>query len=76
MLLGHADISITSRIYTHLLDGDLKVQDDFRFGFDKNKNSVDRTLHFPQNGGSDGTRTTTFAVTGNFAKFHQLMKII
>jgi integrase len=31
MLLGHSDISLTARIYTHLLDGDLKVQDDFRF---------------------------------------------
>jgi integrase len=26
-LLGHSDITITSQIYTHLLDGDLKVQD-------------------------------------------------
>jgi hypothetical protein len=31
MLLGHTDISITSDIYTHLLDGDLRVSDDFRF---------------------------------------------
>ncbi|MGK5085981.1 site-specific integrase [Bdellovibrionota bacterium FG-2] len=31
MILGHSDISMTSNIYTHLLDGDLKVQDDFRF---------------------------------------------
>jgi integrase len=30
LLLGHSDISITSNIYTHLLDGDLRVQDDFR----------------------------------------------
>lgn len=28
MLLGHADISMTSKVYTHLLDGDLKVRDD------------------------------------------------
>jgi len=31
MILGHADVSLTARIYTHLLDGDLKVRDDFRF---------------------------------------------
>ena len=31
MLLGHSDISITSNVYTHLLDGDLRVRDDFRF---------------------------------------------
>ncbi len=31
LLLGHSDISLTARVYTHLLDGDLKVQDDFRF---------------------------------------------
>jgi integrase len=29
MMLGHADISITSRVYTHLLDGDLKVRDEY-----------------------------------------------
>ena len=26
LLLGHADIAITSSVYTHLLDGDLRVQ--------------------------------------------------
>lgn len=31
MLLGHTDITITAKIYTHLLDGDLKVRDEFRF---------------------------------------------
>ena len=31
MILGHADVTTTSRIYTHLLDGDLKVRDDFVF---------------------------------------------
>ncbi len=31
MILGHSDIGITSKIYTHLLDGDLKVRDDFTF---------------------------------------------
>ncbi|CAM6053771.1 unnamed protein product [Sphagnum tenellum] len=31
MMLGHSDISITSRVYTHLLDGDLRVRDDFNF---------------------------------------------
>jgi hypothetical protein len=31
MLLGHSDIVITSKIYTHLLDGDLKVRDEFLF---------------------------------------------
>lgn len=31
MLLGHTDIQITSEVYTDLLDGDLKVRDDFRF---------------------------------------------
>jgi integrase len=30
VLLGHADISTTAKIYTHLLDGDLKVRDDAR----------------------------------------------
>ena len=27
-ILGHADISITAEVYTHLLDGDLKVRDE------------------------------------------------
>lgn len=27
LLLGHADIQITAKIYAHLLDGDLKVAD-------------------------------------------------
>lgn len=40
LILGHSDISITSEVYTHLLDGDLKVRDDFRFGFDKNLTSA------------------------------------
>jgi integrase len=31
LLLGHSDISITAGIYTHLLDADLRVQDQFRF---------------------------------------------
>ncbi len=31
MLLGHSDISMTANVYTHLLDGDLRVRDDFRF---------------------------------------------
>jgi hypothetical protein len=35
LLLGNSDISITSSIYTHLLEGDLRVQDDFRFDNDK-----------------------------------------
>ena len=35
LLLGHRDISVTSEIYTHLLDGDLKVSDDFRFDREK-----------------------------------------
>jgi integrase len=30
-ILGHSDISITSEVYTHLLDGDLKVSDEFHF---------------------------------------------
>lgn len=30
-ILGHSDITITSETYTHLLDGDLKVQDQFLF---------------------------------------------
>ncbi len=41
MILGHSDISITSTIYTHLLDGDLKVRDEFwnsSDAFDKNVN--------------------------------------
>ncbi|OFZ78915.1 MAG: hypothetical protein A2583_12470, partial [Bdellovibrionales bacterium RIFOXYD1_FULL_53_11] len=42
MLLGHSDISLTARVYTHLLDGDLKVQDDFRFdNLPQKQNSVD-----------------------------------
>jgi integrase len=41
LLLGHSDISLTARVYTHLLDGDLKVQDDFRFDNSREKkNSV------------------------------------
>ncbi len=31
-MLGHSDISITARIYTHLLDGDLKIRDEFSSG--------------------------------------------
>jgi integrase len=33
-LLGHAKFEITAQIYTHLLDGDLKVRDEFRFDND------------------------------------------
>jgi hypothetical protein len=44
MILGHSDISLTSDVYTHLLDGDLKVRDDFRFDFDKNKNSANSEI--------------------------------
>ncbi|MCM0604486.1 MAG: tyrosine-type recombinase/integrase [Xanthomonadaceae bacterium] len=43
IILGHSDISITSNVYTHLLDGDLKVRDEFHF--DKtlqSENSLDR----------------------------------
>ena len=38
LLLGHSDITVTSRIYTHLLDGDLKVRDEFRL--DRNQESA------------------------------------
>ena len=31
LLLGHADVTTTSKIYTHYLDSDLKVRDDFVF---------------------------------------------
>ena len=31
LLLGHADIQTTSSIYTHLLDGDLRVKDEVTF---------------------------------------------
>jgi integrase len=31
MILGHADIKITAKVYTHLLDGDLKIRDEFTF---------------------------------------------
>jgi integrase len=31
VLLGHSDIAITAGVYSHLLDGDLKVRDEFRF---------------------------------------------
>ncbi|OFZ06118.1 MAG: hypothetical protein A2070_03300 [Bdellovibrionales bacterium GWC1_52_8] len=31
MLLGHSEITTTAKVYTHLLDGDLCVRDDFRF---------------------------------------------
>jgi hypothetical protein len=41
LLLGHSNITITARVYTHLLDGDLRVQDDFRFDVDRNKTSFD-----------------------------------
>ena len=40
-LLGHADIKVTAEVYAHLLDGDLKVRDEYRsgavdgFAFDK-----------------------------------------
>ena len=30
VLLGHSDITMTSTVYAHLLDGDLKVRDDVR----------------------------------------------
>jgi len=30
-LLGHSDITMTAEVYTHLLDGDLKVSDEFHF---------------------------------------------
>jgi integrase len=41
MILGHSSIEITSRVYTHLLDGDLKVSDDVRLDFDKKTESAD-----------------------------------
>jgi len=41
VILGHSDISITAKIYSHLLDGDLKVRDETRFGFDKKTDSAD-----------------------------------
>jgi integrase len=31
MMLGHKNIAITAQVYTHLLDGDLKVRDEFHF---------------------------------------------
>ncbi len=31
LLLGHSDITMTAHVYAHLLDGDLKVSDEFRF---------------------------------------------
>jgi integrase len=37
-ILGHSDITLTSEVYSHLLDGDLKVQDEFLF--DKEKTSA------------------------------------
>lgn len=40
-LLGHSSIEITSKVYTHLLDGDLKVSDDARFAFDNKLESAD-----------------------------------
>ena len=33
MILGHADIKITAKVYSHLLDGDLKIRDEFAFDF-------------------------------------------
>ena len=30
-LLGHSDITITEQVYSHLLDGDLRVRDEFHF---------------------------------------------
>ena len=41
MILGHSDISITAKIYTHLLDGDLKVQDQVRMSFDNVRSTSD-----------------------------------
>jgi integrase len=41
MLLGHSDISMTANIYTHLLDGDLKVADQHARVFDKANESLD-----------------------------------
>ncbi len=41
VLLGHADISTTAKIYAHLLDGDLRIRDDARMTFDKSENSKD-----------------------------------
>src|SRR4051794_1298353 len=41
MLLGHSDISMTSKVYAHLLDGDLKVRGDVSFDFDNDKVSED-----------------------------------
>ncbi len=40
-ILGHSDIGITSKVYTHLLDGDLKVRDNFSFDNESEKeNSI------------------------------------
>jgi hypothetical protein len=30
-LLGHSDITITEQVYSHLLDGDLRIRDEFHF---------------------------------------------
>jgi integrase len=41
MLLGHSDISMTANIYTHLLDGDLRLPDHQARVFDKADRSID-----------------------------------
>ncbi len=58
MLLGHSDISLTARVYTHLLDGDLKVQDDFRFD-----NRAEK-----QNSGKNGDISVSIPPNGNVGK--------
>lgn len=43
VILGHADIRTTSTIYTHLLDSDLKVQDEVRLNKDSEKVQTSET---------------------------------
>ena len=39
-ILGHSDVSITSEVYTHLLDGDLCVRDEFHFDKDETSANI------------------------------------
>jgi integrase len=43
MILGHSDISITSNVYSHLLDGDLKVRDEVRFDSTDGSNNIGKS---------------------------------
>jgi len=55
MILGHSDITITAEVYTHLLDGDLKVRDEALLASEPPK-SAESASDFDNVGLSDNSK--------------------